>query len=45
MRDNKTKNERLIKELSLREGKNKIELKNLIFNQKFEIVKLESFKP
>ena len=36
------KNERLIKELSLREGKNKIELKNLIFNQKFEIVKLES---
>ena len=38
------KKETLIKELSLIEGKNKIELKNLIFNKKFEITKLESIK-
>jgi len=38
------KKETLIKEFSLIEGKNKIEFKNLIFNKKFEITKLESIK-
>ena len=38
------KKETLIKKFSLIEGKNKIELKNLIFNKKFEITKLESIK-
>ena len=38
------KKETLIKKFSLIEGKNKIELKNLIFNKKFEITKLESIE-
>ena len=38
------KKETLIKKFSLIEGKNKIEFKNLIFNKKFEITKLESIK-
>tara|TARA_B100002019_G_scaffold30714_1_gene24695 strand:- start:17 stop:2203 length:2187 start_codon:yes stop_codon:yes gene_type:complete len=38
------KKETLIKKFSLIEGKNKIELKNLIFNKKFKITKLESIK-
>ena len=38
------KKETLIKKFSLIEGKNKIELNNLIFNKKFEITKLESIK-
>ena len=38
------KKETLIKRFSLIEGKNKIELKNFIFNKKFEITKLESIK-
>ena len=36
------KNITLIKEFSLNEGENKIELKNILFNQKFEITKFES---
>ncbi len=37
-------NETLIKKFSLNEGKNKIELKNIIFNKKFKIIKLDSVK-
>ena len=36
------KNITLIKSLSLTEDKNKIEVKNLIFNKKFEIIELDS---
>ena len=36
------KNETLIKELSLNEAKNKIEFKNLVFNKKLEVIKLDS---
>ena len=38
------KNITLIKLLSLTENKNKIEVKDLIFNQKFEIIELDSVK-
>ena len=38
------KNITLIKSLSLTEDKNKIEVKDLIFNNKLEIIKLDSFK-
>ena len=38
------KNETLIKKFLLNENKNKIELRNLVLNKKFEIIELESVK-
>ena len=38
----KTKNDTVIKKFSYIEGKNKIDMKNLIFNKKFQVIDLET---
>ena len=38
----KTKNDTVIKKFSYIEGKNKIDIKNLIFNKKFQVIDLET---
>ena len=38
----KTKKDTVIKKFSYIEGKNKIDMKNLIFNKKFQVIDLET---